>query len=76
MTARRAIAFAAGVLLAAAWLVALVALWPSVGPGGLHLALAQSNVRGTVVRAFDWDQVACRVYAANHGADIVRKVAQ
>ncbi|KAH9917391.1 S-adenosyl-L-methionine-dependent methyltransferase [Epithele typhae] len=46
------------------------------GIGGLHLALAQSKkVKGSVVRAFDWDQAACRVYAANHGQkDIVRKV--
>ena len=44
--------------------------------GGLHLALAQSNVDGSVVRAFDWDQAACRVYAANHGPDVVRKVAR
>ncbi|KAI0668700.1 S-adenosyl-L-methionine-dependent methyltransferase [Trametes maxima] len=44
------------------------------GIGGLHRALAQSAVQGTVIRAFDWDQAACRVYAANHGPDVVRKV--
>ncbi|OSD05632.1 S-adenosyl-L-methionine-dependent methyltransferase [Trametes coccinea BRFM310] len=44
------------------------------GIGGLHRALALSSVRGTVVRAFDWDQAACRVYAANHGSDVVQKV--
>ncbi|KAI8983204.1 S-adenosyl-L-methionine-dependent methyltransferase [Trametes punicea] len=44
------------------------------GIGGLHRALAQSSVRGTVVRAFDWDQAACRVYAANYGCDVVHKV--
>ncbi|KAI0638813.1 S-adenosyl-L-methionine-dependent methyltransferase [Trametes polyzona] len=44
------------------------------GIGGLHRALAQSTVRGAVVRAFDWDQAACRVYAANYGADVVQKV--
>ena len=43
--------------------------------GGLHYALSRSNVEGTVVRAFDWDQAACRVYAANHGLGVVRKVA-
>ena len=43
--------------------------------GGLHCALSRSNVEGTVVRAFDWDQAACRVYAANHGLGVVRKVA-
>ncbi|KAI0641168.1 S-adenosyl-L-methionine-dependent methyltransferase [Trametes meyenii] len=44
------------------------------GIGGLHRALVQSAVQGTVVRAFDWDQAACRVYAANYGPDVVRKV--
>ncbi|KAI0369954.1 S-adenosyl-L-methionine-dependent methyltransferase [Pilatotrama ljubarskyi] len=44
------------------------------GIGGLHRALAHSSVRGTVVRAFDWDQAACRVYAANYGPDVVQKV--
>ncbi|KAM5542214.1 hypothetical protein V8D89_004087 [Ganoderma adspersum] len=44
------------------------------GIGGLHCALSRSNVEGTVVRAFDWDQAACRVYSANHGLDVVRKV--
>ncbi|CDO74796.1 hypothetical protein BN946_scf185001.g44 [Trametes cinnabarina] len=44
------------------------------GIGGLHRALALSSVRGHVVRAFDWDQAACRVYAANYGRDIVHKV--
>ncbi|PIL29903.1 DNA methyltransferase [Ganoderma sinense ZZ0214-1] len=41
------------------------------GIGGLHCALSRSNVEGTVVRAFDWDQAACRVYSANHGLDVV-----
>ncbi|KAA1475439.1 S-adenosyl-L-methionine-dependent methyltransferase [Dentipellis sp. KUC8613] len=44
------------------------------GIGGLHLALARSSVRGEVVRAFDWDQTACQVYSANHGAGLVEKV--
>ncbi|KIK02341.1 hypothetical protein K443DRAFT_97071 [Laccaria amethystina LaAM-08-1] len=36
------------------------------GIGGLHFALSRSSLGGTVVRAFDWDQSACRVYKANH----------
>ncbi|KAI0696481.1 S-adenosyl-L-methionine-dependent methyltransferase [Cerioporus squamosus] len=44
------------------------------GIGGLHRALAQSNVQGSVVRAFDWDQSACRVYTANYGQRVVQKV--
>jgi hypothetical protein len=43
------------------------------GIGGLHRALQRSGVAGDVVAAFDWDQTACRVYAANHGPGIVRK---
>lgn len=42
--------------------------------GGLHRALEGSHVDGQVVRAFDWDQTACRVYALNNGKDIVQKV--
>ncbi|KAK1227450.1 hypothetical protein PQX77_009551 [Marasmius sp. AFHP31] len=46
------------------------------GIGGLHLALSRSstNVSAQVVRAFDWDQTASRVYEANHGKGIVEKV--
>ncbi|KAL1940625.1 hypothetical protein VTO73DRAFT_8060 [Trametes versicolor] len=44
------------------------------GIGGLHRALAQSAARGNVVRAYDWDQAACRVYAANYGPKAVQKV--
>ncbi|KAH9036647.1 S-adenosyl-L-methionine-dependent methyltransferase [Lactarius pseudohatsudake] len=46
------------------------------GIGGLHTALTRSAVSddATVVRAFDWDQSACAVYAANHGPGIVRRV--
>jgi len=44
------------------------------GIGGLHRALAESHVGGQVIRAFDWDQSACRVYTANYGKDIVQKV--
>lgn len=42
--------------------------------GGLHRAFQESKVDGSVVRAFDWDQCACRVYEANYGAGIVQKV--
>ncbi|KAI0757624.1 S-adenosyl-L-methionine-dependent methyltransferase [Daedaleopsis nitida] len=44
------------------------------GIGGLHRALTQSNVHGAIVRAFDWDQAASRVYSANYGPGIVQKV--
>ncbi|RDB29387.1 tRNA (cytosine-5-)-methyltransferase [Hypsizygus marmoreus] len=44
------------------------------GIGGLHLAFSRSMVAGSVVQAFDWDQTACQVYAANHAPDIVQKV--
>ncbi|KAH9963519.1 S-adenosyl-L-methionine-dependent methyltransferase [Russula dissimulans] len=46
------------------------------GIGGLHYALARSSVRdhATVVRALDWDQIACAVYTANHGPDIAHRV--
>ena len=40
----------------------------------MHCALERSNVDAQVVRAFDWDQLACRVYDANYGKGIVRKV--
>jgi tRNA (cytosine38-C5)-methyltransferase len=39
----------------------------------LHTALKRTG-KGRVVRAFDWDQVACRVYEANHGKGIVQRV--
>lgn len=45
--------------------------------GGLHRALKFSDVEATVVRAFDWDQMSCRVYNANYNlnsSSIVRKV--
>ncbi|KAF4605626.1 hypothetical protein EYR40_004413 [Pleurotus pulmonarius] len=44
------------------------------GIGGLHLALQRSTVDGNVVRAFDWDQTACKVYSANHGPNFVQKI--
>jgi len=40
----------------------------------LHLSLQRSRVPGTIVRAFDWDQAACQVYAANYGSEIVKKI--
>ncbi|KLO06314.1 S-adenosyl-L-methionine-dependent methyltransferase [Schizopora paradoxa] len=43
------------------------------GIGGLHRALQKSNVDATVIRAFDWDQTACRVYEENHGKGVVSK---
>lgn len=46
------------------------------GIGGLHLALARSNVDAEVVQALDWDQTACTVYSANHEQDIATKVPQ
>ncbi|KAG2069855.1 S-adenosyl-L-methionine-dependent methyltransferase [Suillus decipiens] len=44
------------------------------GIGGLHLALRQSRVACSPVKAFDWDQTACQVYAANYGAKIVTRI--
>lgn len=41
--------------------------------GGLHLALRQSRAACSPVKAFDWDQTACQVYAANYGAEIINR---
>ncbi|KAJ3922665.1 S-adenosyl-L-methionine-dependent methyltransferase [Lentinula edodes] len=43
------------------------------GIGGLHLALKRSKVPGIVIKAFDWDQNAARVYDANHGPSLTAK---
>ncbi|KAG1889191.1 S-adenosyl-L-methionine-dependent methyltransferase [Suillus subluteus] len=43
------------------------------GIGGLHLALRQSRVACSPVKAFDWDQTACQVYASNYGAKIISR---
>ncbi|VDB82751.1 unnamed protein product [Peniophora sp. CBMAI 1063] len=43
------------------------------GIGGLHLALARSRVDAAVIRAYDWDPLACSVYSANHGPNIAYK---
>ncbi|KAG1725577.1 S-adenosyl-L-methionine-dependent methyltransferase [Suillus paluster] len=43
------------------------------GIGGLHLALRQSRVASSPVKAFDWDQTACQVYAANYGAQTISR---
>ncbi|KAE9408642.1 S-adenosyl-L-methionine-dependent methyltransferase [Gymnopus androsaceus JB14] len=44
------------------------------GIGGLHLALKRNRkFSARVVRAFDWDQNAIKVYEANHG-EIVTKI--
>ena len=42
----------------------------------MHYALSRSGVRedATVVRAFDWDQLACAVYTTNHGPGIAHRV--
>ncbi|KAH9981611.1 S-adenosyl-L-methionine-dependent methyltransferase [Russula compacta] len=46
------------------------------GIGGLHCALSKSSLgaNAAVVRAFDWDQIACAVYTANHGPGIAHRV--
>ncbi|KZT68455.1 S-adenosyl-L-methionine-dependent methyltransferase [Daedalea quercina L-15889] len=44
------------------------------GIGGLHRALKGSSADGQVIRAFDWDQNACKVYSLNYGEDVVHKV--
>ncbi|KAG2160248.1 S-adenosyl-L-methionine-dependent methyltransferase [Suillus bovinus] len=41
------------------------------GIGGLHLALRRSRVACSLVKAFDWDQTACQVYAANYDAKLI-----
>ncbi|KAJ8591350.1 S-adenosyl-L-methionine-dependent methyltransferase [Rhizopogon salebrosus TDB-379] len=43
------------------------------GIGGLHLALRQSRLASSPVKAFDWDQTACQVYAANYGAKMISR---
>ena len=45
------------------------------GIGGLHLALKRSGIDVEVVRAYDWDPLACSVYSENHGTGIAHKVA-
>lgn len=44
--------------------------------GGLHVALRRSSADGVVVRAFDWDPVACQVYRINHLPNIIQKVSR
>ncbi|KAK0444948.1 S-adenosyl-L-methionine-dependent methyltransferase [Desarmillaria tabescens] len=44
------------------------------GIGGLHCALMKSRVSASVIRAFDWDQNACRIYSRNYGEGIVHRV--
>ncbi|KAK0207955.1 S-adenosyl-L-methionine-dependent methyltransferase [Desarmillaria ectypa] len=44
------------------------------GIGGLHCALTRSHVPGRVIRAFDWDQNACKIYSRNYGEGIVHRV--
>ncbi|KIK16252.1 hypothetical protein PISMIDRAFT_686491 [Pisolithus microcarpus 441] len=43
------------------------------GIGGLHLALSRSQIPATVIAAYDWDPIACQVYAVNHGSNVVHK---
>ncbi|KAF9242367.1 S-adenosyl-L-methionine-dependent methyltransferase [Melanogaster broomeanus] len=44
------------------------------GIGGFQLALRRSGILGAVtVAAYDWDQLACQVYAANFTPEIVHK---
>ncbi|KAF9229821.1 S-adenosyl-L-methionine-dependent methyltransferase [Gyrodon lividus] len=43
------------------------------GIGGLHLALRRSGIPAAAAVAYDWDQTACQVYAANFTPDIVHK---
>ena len=40
----------------------------------LHLAFKRSRVSGNVIRAFDWDPAACKVYEANNGSGVVETV--
>jgi hypothetical protein len=41
--------------------------------GGLHRALQCSSVPGSVACAFDWDQLACQVYSANHPTTTIER---
>ncbi|KAI6022594.1 S-adenosyl-L-methionine-dependent methyltransferase [Pisolithus marmoratus] len=43
------------------------------GIGGLHLALSRSQTPATVIAAYDWDPIACQVYAVNYGSNIIHK---
>ena len=54
---------------------ALETVW-LIFPGGLHRALQVSDVDCAVVRAFDWDQTSCRVYEANYGPGVAKKVSE
>ena len=42
--------------------------------GGLHYALKKSSVDARVLAAFDWDQLACRVYSHNFPETTVKQV--
>ena len=42
--------------------------------GGLHYALEKSSIDARVIAAFDWDQLACKVYSHNFPETVVRKV--
>jgi len=42
--------------------------------GGLHYALKKSSVDARVLAAFDWDQLASRVYSHNFPETIVKQV--
>ncbi|KAK7688251.1 hypothetical protein QCA50_008621 [Cerrena zonata] len=44
------------------------------GIGGLHKAFETSNVSGSVVCAYDWDQSSCHVYETNYGTEIVKQI--
>ncbi|KAL5534720.1 hypothetical protein ACEPAG_1184 [Sanghuangporus baumii] len=44
------------------------------GIGGLHRALQASEISCTMIRAFDWDQMSCRIYETNHGPGIINKI--
>jgi len=42
--------------------------------GGLHYALEKSSIDARVLAAFDWDQLACRVYSHNFPETTVKQV--
>lgn len=42
--------------------------------GGLHYALNKSSADAQVLAAFDWDQLACRVYSHNFPQTTVKQV--
>ncbi|KAF9645029.1 S-adenosyl-L-methionine-dependent methyltransferase [Thelephora ganbajun] len=54
--------------------MAITALEFYCGIGGLHYALENSFIDARVLAAFDWDQLACRVYSHNFPETTVKQI--